>query len=38
MGRGHLLGEVTPSLARHACVHHIAVDHRLVERLVCDLA
>ncbi len=34
MRRGHLLGEVTPSLVRHACVHHIAVDDRLVEQLV----
>src|SRR5881409_1156570 len=38
MRRGHLLGKVTPSLVRHACVDNVAVDHRLVEQLVCDLA
>src|SRR2546422_4875972 len=38
MRRGHLLGEVTPSLVRHACVDDIAVDHGLVEQLVSDLA
>src|SRR2546422_8625272 len=38
MRRCHLLGEVTPSLVRHGCVDNIAVHHRLVEQLVCDLA
>src|ERR1700694_3994133 len=38
MRRGHLLGEVTPPLVRHACVNNITVDHRLVEQLVGDLA
>ena len=38
MRRGHLLGEVPATLVRYPCVDHIAVDHRLVEQLVCDLA
>src|SRR2546428_6158984 len=36
--RGHLLGEVPPSLVWHCCVDNIQVDHRLVEQLVSDLA
>src|SRR2546428_12676093 len=35
---GHLLREVASSLVRHARVDDIAVDHRLVEQLVSDLA
>src|SRR2546421_4950747 len=38
MCRSHLLSEVPPSLVRHARVDDIAVDHRLVEQLVGDLA
>src|SRR5439155_4217608 len=38
MRRGHLLREVTPALVRHAGIDNIAVDHRLVEQLVRDLA
>src|SRR2546428_10734207 len=36
--RGHLLGEVTPSLVRHRGIDNVAVDHSLVEQLVCNLA